>query len=319
MNALLQVLIDIKEFDKLFSSNYKVNNLLDNFKNLYLESHTKKDTKINPKDFHSNLQLNAKNYKNNIFLGYNQNDSSELLIFMLEVFHDNIKREVIMNIEGTPENLKDELAIKCYEMKKKSIENSYSEVYDLFYFIQVEQIFSKDKRILNNIPEWNCQLSLPLLKKEQNRTSIMINECIENYLEGFDYQDDIGNYNNENEKNQILTKIPKFWDLPNILVIVLQRFSNFNKNNILVEFPITNLDMSNYVIGYNNNKYIYDLIGVCNHSGGINGGHYTSFSLTNNNWYMYNDTSVHLVKDPNIIISNNAYCLFYKKKTLYNI
>ena len=29
MNALLQVLIDIKEFDKLFSSNYKVNNLFD--------------------------------------------------------------------------------------------------------------------------------------------------------------------------------------------------------------------------------------------------------------------------------------------------
>lgn len=321
MNSLLQILIDVDDFNKLFSSNHSYNNLLSTFKDLFIESrkNCNKNIIINPKKFHSHLQINAKDYKNNIFLGYSQNDSSELLIFLLEIFHDNIKREVIMNIEGNPENLKDELAITCYKMKKTSIEDSYSEVYDLFYFIQVEQIFNKEKNLLNNIPQWNCQLSLPLLKQEQNKTSMDLKECIENYLLGFDYKDEIGDYNTESNKNQLLTKIPKFWDLPNILVVVLQRFSNFNKNNMLVNFPIKNLDMTEYVIGYNNNKFIYDLIGVCNHSGIINGGHYTCYSKTNNNWYLYNDSHASLVKNTNDIISNNAYCLFYKKKTLYNI
>jgi len=316
MNSLLQVLIDIDDLKNIFLRNHRKNNLFYYFEELYYSSKISTNNVLVPKDFHMQLQKCAKECNNKLFTGYDQNDCSELLMFLLDIFHKSIKREVIMTINGKSVNDTDDLAIKCYNMKKDTIENSYSEIYDLFYFVQVEQILDKNKKILNNIPNWFCQLSLPLIFKEKNQISVTLDKCIDNYLDGFEYEDTLGYYDSEDEKNKKLIKIPKFWDLPKVLVIVLQRFSGtFNKNNILVDFPITNLDMSKYVIGYNNHKFTYDLIGICNHSGGIHGGHYTSYSKTNNQWYLYNDSNVSLVKNMNNLISNNAYCLFYKKKT----
>jgi hypothetical protein len=110
----------------------------------------------------------------------------------------------------------------------------------------------------------------------------------------------------------------QFWSFPNILVIDLKRFnSRGQKNQILVTFPIAHLDLSSYVIGYKKNSYQYELYGVCNHSGGVLGGHYTSYvKNANTKWYHYNDTSVSEVGLTESIVSPKAYCLFYRKKQI---
>jgi len=78
---------------------------------------------------------------------------------------------------------------------------------------------------------------------------------------------------------------------------------------------LENLDMSRYITGYNSKKYIYDLFGICNHTGGVLGGHYTSFvKNSQNEWIHYNDTNVEIIKDTQKIITPMAYCLFYRKK-----
>ena len=75
----------------------------------------------------------------------------------------------------------------------------------------------------------------------------------------------------------------------------------------------TNIDLRKYVVGYDKESYKYDLFGVCNHSGGCLGGHYTAFvKNANNKWYHFNDTSVSEVNKNNII-TNKGYCYFYKK------
>jgi ubiquitin C-terminal hydrolase len=101
------------------------------------------------------------------------------------------------------------------------------------------------------------------------------------------------------------------------LVIDLKRFNNrFQKNQILVKFPIDELDLSNYVIGYKKDDYKYELYGVCNHSGGVMGGHYTAYvKNANGKWYHYNDTIVSEVGLTESIISPKAYVLFYRKKS----
>ena len=73
--------------------------------------------------------------------------------------------------------------------------------------------------------------------------------------------------------------------------------------------------MSKYVVGYNKEQYIYNLIGICNHSGGTSGGHYTSFvkDAEENKWFHYNDTQVTEINDLSQLITPKAYCLFYKK------
>ena len=83
----------------------------------------------------------------------------------------------------------------------------------------------------------------------------------------------------------------------------------------MVNFPLCGLDLSKYVIGYNKTSYIYDLYGVCNHSGSVDGGHYTAFvKNANGKWYLFNDTSVSEVGNTNNIISPKAYCFFYRKR-----
>ena len=117
----------------------------------------------------------------------------------------------------------------------------------------------------------------------------------------------------ENVKRQIL-----FWSFPSILVIDLKRFSkNNNKNQKLIDIPIENLDLSKYVIGYKKDDYVYDLYGICNHSGSVHGGHYTAYvKNANNKWYSFNDTNVSEI-NPTMLISSKAYCLFYRKKIIH--
>ena len=71
------------------------------------------------------------------------------------------------------------------------------------------------------------------------------------------------------------------------------------------------------MIGYKKESYYYELYGVCNHSGGVLGGHYTSYvKNANGKWYHFNDTTVTEITDPTQIISPKAYCFFYRKKTV---
>jgi ubiquitin C-terminal hydrolase len=85
----------------------------------------------------------------------------------------------------------------------------------------------------------------------------------------------------------------------------------------LIDFPLDNLDLSNYVIGYKKNSYIYELYGICNHSGSAFGGHYTCYvKNANGKWYHFNDTNVVEVSLVDAIISAKAYVLFYRKKQI---
>ena len=76
--------------------------------------------------------------------------------------------------------------------------------------------------------------------------------------------------------------------------------------------------MSPYIIGYNKNSYVYDLFGICNHNGGILGGHYYSYIKNNNKWFNFNDEEIEEIKDLSKLISPSAYCLFYHKKKINN-
>ena len=77
---------------------------------------------------------------------------------------------------------------------------------------------------------------------------------------------------------------------------------------------VTELELGKYVKGYNKKSYVYDLYAVCNHSGGVLGGHYTAFiKNANGTWYEFNDTTVKEVSEKHVI-SHKSYCFFYRKK-----
>ena len=94
-------------------------------------------------------------------------------------------------------------------------------------------------------------------------------------------------------------------------------FSNINqsKNDTLVDFPLDNLDLRDYVVDKEHKaEAIYDLVAVAQHVGQLNAGHYTSICrVTGNKWYKFNDDKVKEVSKKEVV-SNEAYILFYKKK-----
>jgi ubiquitin carboxyl-terminal hydrolase 8 len=246
-----------------------------------------------------------------IFTGYTQNDISEFLLFLIDCFHNSLSRGVKITISGKPENDKDKLAINCFEMIKNTYSKDYSEIWNLFYAVHVSEIVRVDNgKILSVKPEPYFIINLPIPPNNKHPSLI---DCFNHYVEGEsinDFKDE-----NTNEKVTIRKKI-SFWSFPTILTIDLKRFNNKSqKNQIYVNFPINELDLSEYVIGYKKNNYKYELYGVCNHSGSSSGGHYTAYvKNANEKWYNFNDTSVTEVGLNESIITSKAYLLFYRKK-----
>lgn len=59
---------------------------------------------------------------------------------------------------------------------------------------------------------------------------------------------------------------------------------------------------------------IYDLYGVSNHFGSLNGGHYTAYGKNiDGRWYNFNDSSVSS-SNANSVVTDAAYLLFYRRR-----
>jgi ubiquitin carboxyl-terminal hydrolase 8 len=270
---------------------------------------------VSPGKFIKTIQKVAQLKKMEIFTGYSQNDLPEFLLFLIDSFHTSLSREIKMTISGKPENETDEIAIKCFKMIKNMYSKEYSEIWNLFYAVHVSEISDLETgKTLQITPEPYFMIDLPI--PESNKSPSLI-DCFNHYVEGEVLEGENAWYNEETKEKINIKKKIQFWSFPNILVIDFKRFnSRFQKNQILVTFPIDNLDLSEYVIGYKKENYKYELYGVCNHSGGVMGGHYTSYvKNANGKWYHFNDTNVSEVGSPESIITVQAYVLFYRKKT----
>uniref|UniRef100_A0A8D3AXV9 ubiquitinyl hydrolase 1 n=1 Tax=Scophthalmus maximus TaxID=52904 RepID=A0A8D3AXV9_SCOMX len=139
------------------------------------------------------------------------------------------------------------------------------------------------------------------------------------------------------------------WTLPDILILHLKRFRQVgerrNKLSTLVRFPLTGLDMAPHMVKRSQSmrnlnlgawppawkppsgqhhqaadltlpqEYQYDLYAVCNHHGGMHGGHYTAYCRNSVDalWYSYDDSSVDLVPEEEVC-TRGAYILFYQRR-----
>ncbi|XP_061770483.1 ubiquitin carboxyl-terminal hydrolase 15-like isoform X3 [Nerophis ophidion] len=121
------------------------------------------------------------------------------------------------------------------------------------------------------------------------------------------------------KEHQQATKKLDLWCLPPVLVVHLKRFSYSrymrDKLDSLVDFPLSNLDMSEFLINPNSGPCIYDLIAVSNHYGGMGGGHYTAYAKNTDDgkWYNFDDSSVSPASEDQIV-SKAGYVLFYQRQ-----
>ena len=264
---------------------------------------------ISPGGFLTSVQKVAKIKEKHLFTGFAQNDLPEFLTFVIDCFHTAIMREVNMKIKGNILTDKDKVAKKCFDMMKNMYKKEYSEILDIFYGIHVSCVKGEDDNTLSCNPEPFLMLDLPVPDK---RNVSLIN-CFDEYTKKEILDDDNQYVNDEGIK--VVAKQIEFWKFPDVLIVTLKRFTNsVQKNQRLVDFPLDNLDLSKYVVGYDPHSFKYELYGICNHSGGVMGGHYYAYvKNANNKWYEFNDARVQEIKEADIK-TPYAYCFFYRKK-----
>mgnify|MGYP001343833626 CR=1 FL=1 len=264
---------------------------------------------ISPGGFVGAIQKVARIKDRVIFTGWAQNDLTEFLQFITECFHESICREVEMNIQGNAITNTDKLALACFKMMKNMYKKEYSEFLNMFFGIHVSKIKSLESDYLNITPEPFFNLNVPIAPEKT------LEKCISLYTATEKLDGDNKILNDKTDKKEEAEKNIRFWSLPEVLVVTIKRFdNNGRKNQQMVDFPLENLDMREHIVGYDKDSYIYDLYGICNHSGGTAGGHYTAYvKNANDKWYHFNDTNCNEI-DLGSLKTPYAYCFFYRKQ-----
>ncbi|XP_007425865.1 ubiquitin carboxyl-terminal hydrolase 4 [Python bivittatus] len=158
-----------------------------------------------------------------------------------------------------------------------------------------------------------------MFQSQKKKTAVALRECIELFTTMETLGEHDPWYCPNCKKHQQATKKFDLWSLPRILVVHLKRFS-YNrywrdKLDTVVEFPIRDLNMSEFVCDPAASPYVYDLIAVSNHYGGMGVGHYTAYAKNkiNGKWYYFDDNSVSPASEEQIV-TKAAYVLFYQRR-----
>ena len=163
-------------------------------------------------------------------------------------------------------------------------------------------------------PEPFSVLSIPIPSDKSNPSLF---DCLDLYCHKESLEGDNAWYNDKTKTKENANRGIIFWSLPDVMIIDIKRWKHennqFKKINTIVQAPLTNADFTKYVKGYNSSSYIYELYAICNHHGGTMGGHYTAnIKNANGKWYIFNDTVVNEIPESQVI-TNSAYCYFYRK------
>jgi ubiquitin C-terminal hydrolase len=301
LNSVIQCLSHTHELNYFLDNKYEKNSnyiLLNQWNDLRkLMWH--KNCIIAPKRFVLFLQRVAKSENNTLFSNFSQNDVSELMYFIFDIFHNYLKE----NVNYSPKK-----NTKIEKYKQQVYNSEYSIILKLFQGIQLTRIRRMDdKKLLSEIPEMFFIIQLSV-SDEMNCT---IEMCIDDYCsaEVLDEDNQYAVSENSDEKIDAL-KDTCFYELPQILIISLKRFGNNSRKKKNVVVLDEELDLDKYCQTGNN---MYELYGINLHIGDLGGGHYMA-AIKNKEWFLMNDTSVSKITFNELKTNYQAYCLFYRKK-----
>ncbi|KAI9815446.1 MAG: CSN-associated deubiquitinating enzyme Ubp12 [Pycnora praestabilis] len=160
------------------------------------------------------------------------------------------------------------------------------------------------------------------IKANQKKRGISLDECLDEFGKEEILSESDAWYCPRCKEHRRASKKFELWKSPDILAIHLKRFSASrgmrDKIDVLVDFPVEGLNLSERVALREDGKdSTYDLFAVDNHYGGLGGGHYTAFAQNffDKTWYEYNDSHVTTRRNPESVVTANAYLLFYRRRS----
>ncbi|XP_066529105.1 ubiquitin carboxyl-terminal hydrolase 21 [Hoplias malabaricus] len=254
------------------------------------------------------------------FSGYSQQDAQEFLRFLLDCLHTEINRRHTQctSIKGSlePAFNRFRLSEEASAMWKKHLDRDDSIIVDLFSGQLRSSLHCSVCSHYSNTFDVFCDLSLPIPKRTESRTTVTLREC----LDLFSQEESLEKENSPMcERCNRCTKSTKRLTIqrfPKILVIHLNRFTmtrfSICKSTVPVSFPLTDLDLGRFGPA-DCGSVLYDLYALCNHAGTVNMGHYTAACREQVGWCCYNDSCVTRISEEQLQ-SSQAYILFYHLK-----
>ncbi|ODV89808.1 hypothetical protein CANCADRAFT_17713, partial [Tortispora caseinolytica NRRL Y-17796] len=340
MNSALQCLVHIEELVIYFMSDLcqeEINydnpigmdgKVAEKFEALIHRLYTLERSKSVPSTFSPRLFKSTVGHYNHSFAGYGQQDSQELLAFVLDALHEDLnrvkKKPYVEKPESTDEMVANkalvaELAQEIWDIHRM---RNDSVIQDLFAGLYESTLVCPEcqKISITFDPFLSLSLALPVDKTwSRTNKNITLEDCLALFSnEEILGKDDLWYCPRCKEHRQASKKFD-LWKLPDIFTIHLKRFSAsrmFNdKIGDFVECPLDDLDMNKWLSSETQEgANTYELFAVDNHYGGLGGGHYTSNvkNFIDNKWYCFDDSSVTEIEDSRVVTSA-AYVLFYRR------
>ena len=272
---------------------------------------------FNPENKDEKIKNNINNFLNDIpFNIYLQEKNSDKKIVIIDKNNFFKISEELSNLLGI-----------------NSFEDTFSEKLSLLDNYEIYVDFNTNSKYINNkeMKLNSCLVyktdfkNVKIKKKKNNKnistssnSTITLGDCLKNFSK--EEKLEAGNewYCPKCKKHTLATKKMELYYLPKILIICFKRFMResyrWRKNEQLVDFPINNLNMGDYMIGPDKDHSKYNLFAVSQHYGSTAFGHYTAVCKNFNKWNSYNDSSVHPCSE-NDARSSAAYVLFYRRET----
>jgi ubiquitin C-terminal hydrolase len=268
LNAGLQMIIQNKDLCNLILQYSKYSEILKKIELFILNYYnSNNNSPISPQIIKEIVEN-----KQEIFIGYSQQDSTEFIIYFLNIIDDELLK--IKNENKLTINL----------------------IYGIQFNVRIKCKLLTCLTIYNN-KESNNFLIFNIDNNDKTLDDIYIKFKSSDKLD-----DDNKFYCEKCKDKRIASKRVNIESFSNHLIIWIKRFNvdnNFiSKNCQHIEFPLIwkNKMLKGFIIHYGN----------------IHGGHYIYISNINNNWYIFDDSNISLINDEQLKqLLPNAYVLYY--------
>ncbi|XP_062266019.1 ubiquitin carboxyl-terminal hydrolase 8 isoform X1 [Platichthys flesus] len=319
MNSILQCLCNTPAMAEYFNNNYYMEDI-NRYNILGHKGEVAEEFGVIMKALWSGLYkcISPRDFKitigkiNDQFAGYDQQDSQELLLFLMDGLHEDLNKADNRKRYKEEENdhLDDQAAADMAWGKHKLLNESIIVALFQGQFKSTVQCLTCHRK--SRTFETFMYLSLPLA----STSKCSLQDCLRLFSKEEKLTDNNKVFCRHCKAHRDSTKKLEIWKVPPILLVHLKRFSYEGrwkqKLQTTVDFSLDSLDLSQYVIGPKQTLKRYGLYGVSNHYGGLDGGHYTGYckNATKQRWYKFDDHEVAEISTSSVK-SSAAYILFY--------
>ena len=237
-------------------------------------------------------------------------DSHEFFLFLLDTLHKAMGQIVEMNIlRENPKTDQEKHIIGALEVWKREFSNIYSPLVDMFYGLSHVQVECQSCKAVSHRWETFTSLKAAMPQGVTSLSDMLKAEAEPEMIEGYHCE-------KCEPTRTVAKKTVHLWRVPQVLVVVLKRFTPDGRKIYTRLEPVGATDFSPYFSSESperEGKTNYSLRGIVDHHGGPRGGHYTAQCkhLGTDAWHLYDDETVHKLPSP--MFGESTYMLFFER------